>query len=623
MTDGPSDMSFLLRLRALLQRLFFWHGYGKQSSEFIPKPAHDHALVLNVTGSSAVPRWRQLRYAGRVLTLRERRVLMGMFALLVVAGSVAAWLTMRTRVDSVPAQGGRVVEAIIGSPKYPHPFYAATNDPDQDIVALVYAGLFARKPNTTSGPVPDLAESYTWSEDGKRLTLTLRSDVRFHDGLPLTAEDVAFTLNAAKDPAWKSGYVNALRGVAVELVDERTVALTLEKPDATLLDVLTVGILPAHIWQDVPPGTAHLAEANVRPVGAGPFRVRSFTSESHGTILAYTLERNDSYHGIKPLLQQLELRFFADRASAEEALRGGQVDTLAFVPGPSTEDLTKHNRLRASTIELPQETIAFFNVNDPILKDVKIRQALSLAVERNEIVDAQAGRSAPVVGPFPFEEPPSATSTTPEERLEEARKLLETAGWVTPPDKELRVRKESLKSATTSAVELSVTITTPDVPDLMAVADALKRRWSLLGIRVELKAEQAESLARRIMSDRNGQVILWNVLLSPSQDQRPVWWSGEATGRGLNLSNLTDRNVDDALDAIRAATTTDAIARTRVAFTQAVLTRAPAVFLTRPGYGYVHSVRVKGMTDQLQLGKPSDRLSDIINWHVKTAWNWK
>jgi peptide/nickel transport system substrate-binding protein len=431
-----------------------------------------------------------------------------------------------------------------------------------------------------------------------------------------------FTLNAAKDPAWKSSYVNALRGITVEPINDHTIVLTLERADATLLDVLTLGILPAHIWQDVPPGSAHLAEANVRPVGAGPFWVRSFTSESHGTILAYTLERNDQYHGIKPLLQQLELRFFTDRPSAEEALRGGQVDALAFVPGPSTEELTRHGRLRASTIELPQETIAFFNVNDPLLKDVKIRQALSLAVERDEVVEAQAGLSSPVSGPFPFEEP-AATSSTPEERLEEARKLLETAGWIIPADKELRVRKESARSTTTTAAELSVTVTTPDVPDLVAVAEALKRRWSLLGIRVDLKTEPAEALARRITTDRNAQIILWNVLLSPSQDQRPVWWSGEATGRGLNLSNLTDRNVDDALDAIRAATTTATIAQTRAAFTQAVLTRAPAVFLTRPGYGYVHSVRLKGMTDQLQLGKPSDRFNDIANWHVKTAWNWK
>jgi peptide/nickel transport system substrate-binding protein len=526
----------------------------------------------------------------------------------------------------VPAPGGRVVEAILGAPKYPHPFYAATNDPDQDLVALVYSGLFRRVDG--SRVEPDLVERFEWSADGKKLTLVLRDDARFHDGQPVTADDALFTMNAAKDAAWKSPYVNMLRGITPERVDDRTLTLTLERANASLLDTLTFGILPAHVWQDIPPSSAHLADANVRPIGAGPFRVRSFIRDARGAIAAYTLERNDRYYGTKPLLDQLELRFFPDRASAEEALRGGQVDALAFVPGGSIDALTEHGRLRRSTIELPQETIAFFNVQDTVLKDIRIRQALSLAVERADILAAEAGIASAVYGPFPFDQAEAPTST-PEARLDQARGLLDAAGWVKPSDdpEGLRIKKGSATSTkagtATSTSQLTVTVTVPDEPELVAVAGALARHWSLLGIRVEVRPEPAEELARRLMSARNAQIVLWNVLLSPSQDPFPVWWSGEATGRGLNISNLSDRTVDDAIEALHAATTTEGIVNARAAFTKAVLARAPAVFLTRPGYGYVHDVRLRGMSERLQLGKPSDRWNDAIHWYVKTSWRWK
>ena len=155
------------------------------------------------------------------------------------------------------------------------------------------------------------------------------------------------------------------------------------------------------------------------------------------------------------------------------------------------------------------------------------------------------------------------------------------------------------------------------------MAEVLKRRWSLLGAKVEIKVDESEAIARRAVTHRNSQILLWNVLLAPSQDLFRVWWSGEATGRGLNLSNLADRNVDDAIEAARAATTTAGLTQARERLANAILARAPAVFLTRPGYGYVHAKRLQGMSRRLQLGRPSDRLNDVANWYVKTGWRWR
>jgi peptide/nickel transport system substrate-binding protein len=609
----------IAKIRALLRRVFFWHEGGGRSKEFTPSHAPDRALVLGVSGKSRVPRWRQLRYAGLIFNTRERKILLGAAAALVLAAGVGVWALASERLVLVPADGGSVTEAIIGSPKYINPLYAAANDPDADLTALVFAGLFRRVNGTTV--VPDLAERFEWSEGGTRLTLTLRNEIAFHDGTPLTSEDVIFTLRAAKHPSWRSTYINAFRDASFEQADDRTVVITLPEPDAYLLDALTIGILPAHVWQDVEAANALLADANTRPIGAGPFKVRSFRRNSSGAILSYTLERYEKYHGIKPFLERIEFRFYPDRQLALDSLRNGQVDALAFVSGTDLERVAKNEHLDYGTLELPQETIAFMNVNDETLKDAKVRQALALAVDRDEIVGAQAGVSHPVQGPYPFADAPSASTSTAEDRMEEARALLEEAGWKLSGENAVRT-KNGAATGTEQTNELSLVITVADVPDLTNVAEVLQRRWSLLGAKVTISREDEGALLRRASREHDSQILVWNVLLNSSQDLFPVWWSAQADD-GLNFSNLKDRNVDAAIEEIHSATTTDALKQARQKVSDAVLARTPAVFLTRPAYGYAYAKKIKGVAQSSQIGTPSDRFHDLPNWHVKMKWKWK
>lgn len=619
--------AFLAKLRAVFHKIFFWHDGAQGSSEFKPDHGHDHALVLNVSEPSAIPRWRQLRYIGNILTLKERRWLLVSIGVLIVGIVGIAWAMSTQHIIRIPANGGRIVEAIIGSPKTINPLYATTNDPDEDLVTLVYAGLFRRAGGTSV--VPDIVERFEWSADGKKLHLELRKDVRFHDGTPLTGDDVMFTFQVAKDPSWRSTYANALRDLSLERVDEYTIDITLKEPDIFILDALTIGILPAHVWQDVAPSNALLADANIRPIGAGPFKIHSFRRDSRGAILAYTLDRNEHYHGIQPFLSQVEFRYFPNRELAEDALRGGRVDALSFVESFRIAQLTANERLMYSTLELPQETIAFFNLNDNVLKQTKVRQALVIAIDREVVVEAQAGMSTPVYGPYPFDDiTPTASST--EERLAAARKLLDEAGWAQATNSDIRIQRTASQSTSSSAVsatatstELELTITVPQVSELISVAQSLARRWSLLGTKVNVDVQDPEQLAQRVTRARDTQILVWNVLLNPSQDLYPVWWSGNAKGNGLNLSNLSDRNVDDAIEALRSATTTEALKSARTTLSNAILARDAAVFLTRPSYGYVYSTDIHGVSGKLQLGTPSDRFLDLPNWYVKSAWSWK
>jgi peptide/nickel transport system substrate-binding protein len=606
----------LEKFHQFLQRVFFWHE-RKELSEFTPSQAHDHALVLQVTETKTVPRWKQLRYAGLVLNFKERRVIFLTLLLLFVGIGATVWTIVQDRMIRVPAVGGKITEAIIGSPKAINPLYAPTNDPDADLSALIYSGLFRR--NGWNEIVPDLASEYHWSADGKQLTVKIASGIYFHDGVALTSDDVIFTINAAKDPQWHSVYTAALRSATVERVDEQTVLITLAEPDSTILNTLTMGILPSHLWQDIPPTNALLADANMHPVGTGPYRIRSFRQNTNGTVLAYTLERYDRYYGVKPYIDQIEFRFYPDHQSAEDALHGGQADALAFVSGQQAAKMTG-SQLKSSAIDLPQLTIAFLNVSDPILKDDRVRQALELAVDRTAVSEAEGKLATPIYGPYPSLEQPVTASST-EERLNTARGLLDAAGWLITNNQEIRAKKANASSTEMQPLALSITV--PNIPDLVGVASVLQRQWSVLGVKVDLNIQNTEALMTSIDKTKRSPVILWNVLLNPTQDLYPIWWSGATEGNGLNFSGLKDRDIDDAIKSLRSATTTQGIADGRTKLSQAILNRHPAIFLTRPSFGYVHSNQIRGMSDHIQISLPSDRFQDLVHWYVKTGWRWK
>ncbi len=614
----------MARLRAWFRRVFFWLDRQQNASEEQgPDTSRDHALVLSVTQPRAVPRWRQLRYATRVLDLSERR----WFVATTAAGAVFALagfaLLASRHLSPVPATGGTYTEAIVGTPQAINPIDGPANDADADLVALIYSGLFRMQ---GMQPVPDLAEKYEWSQDGKVLTVTLRQDARFHNGRPVTAYDVQFTIESIQDPARNSLLTPLFRGVTASALDERTVQFALDQPDATFLAALCVGIVPSSIWEDVTAQAARLANANIKPVGSGPYRVKAFTRDNLGQIKTYTLESFEGYYGVKPHIKNVTLEFFPDMDTAQDAVKSDLVDGLAFVQPLDTPRFSSAARWSQAQLELPQQTSAFFNLKDKLLSDVRIRQALTMAVDRGDLVESLNKFAAPNDTAYPF----VATASATQSDLEGARKLLDAAGWVLPNNENVRIflKPEQRKPgtavvATASSTRLTLNILAPEQEDLAKVADALKRQWSLLGIQVEISVMDQKAALKKSTRDRDAQVMLWNVLLTPDQDLFPVWWSGQAGDRGTNFSGLADKDIDTLINAAKSASSTAALDVARAKLSEALAKRFAAAPLLRPSYAYVVSQRVKGVPQTIVAAQPSDRFNGMADWYVKTGWVWK
>jgi len=614
----------IARLLAWVRRTFFWlTPSSKTSTEQGPDLNQDHALVLAVTQPSALPRWRQLRYAARVLSPSERRALAvslaGFFVFLLAGAAILGLQHLVT----VPAAGGVYTEALMGEPQAINPIDAPANDVDDDLSSLIYSGLF-RMQGTEA--VPDLAEGYAWSEDGKILTVTLQEDARFHNGNPVTADDVQFTVEAIQDPTRDSLLAPLFRGVKASVIDERTVQFDLDQPDVTFLTALTAGIMPSELWQDIPAATARLANLNLKPVGSGPYMVKSFTRDSYGAIRSYTLERFEKYYGVKPYLKTMVFQFYPDRQSAEDALKSDLVDALSFITSNEMEKFNSAARWQTVALEIPQQTVAFFNLKDKTLMDPRVRQALALGTNRQELPAAYQDMAAVAEMPYPFMQPATSTPYDPDA----ARLLLQETGWVMPSNDTVRVYQKPdpkkpgvAPAATPSSTKLILDIMVPDEPVLQKVADILKRQWSLLGAQVEVKPMDSRQLLKKSSRERDAQVILWNLLLRPDQDLFPIWWSGQATERGMNFSGLADKEIDTLIERTKSATSSQSLAASRQRLADALLNRTPGLFLVRPTYAYVISNRVKGVEPVLRLARPSDRFENLDQWYLKTGLRWK
>lgn len=624
--------SWLTRAKALWKRLFFWHTPATASEEVRVEASHDHALVLSVHESTRVSGWKKLSFLNHVLTSGEKRLfwsaLIGAF-LLVIAGG---WMLAQPHLMRVPTDGGTLTEALIGAPKLINPLYAPLNDVDRDISSLVYSGLF--RLDERLEPQPDLVERYEWRENGKILELVLRKDARFHDNAQVTADDVVFTYQAIKSPVWRSPLSGSFKQLNVVRVDDQTVQFILEKPEPQFLNQLTIGILPAHLWEDVP--NPVLADLNLRPVGSGPYRIASLRRDQKGTILSYRLDRSEQYYGVKPYITSRVFRFFADTEQAIQAVKAHQADTLPFLPWNDVAELS-HDAVHPVALRLPQQTIAFFNLKDSFLKDAKLRTILTQAIDKTELTDAVKPSALPGGSPLPFLELPVSTSTeantSTNPSLDDLRQSLETAGWKLDTTTGLRFQKTTASastrattatsSASSTGTLLAFTIDVPNQPDLVRIAQYLQQRWSLLGMKIDIQTHDPDELRRAVVSDRSSyQILVWNILLPATQDPVGFWGSDAASGQGLNFSNLTSKTVDQRIEEIHSASTTAALQTARINFAKALLAETPAIFLARPTYVYLVSDHIQG-TGDLDLAVPSDRLIRSAQWSVESALRWK
>jgi peptide/nickel transport system substrate-binding protein len=522
--------------------------------------------------------------------------------LLVVATSILGFMKLQEAIMIVqPAYGGSLTEGDVGAPRFINPLLALSTT-DQDLTALTYAGLMSISGDGSLVPV--LAQSYIVSPDGKTYQFTLKNNLKFSDGSPITADDVVFTVQKAQDPALKSPQYANWVGVQVVALDPHTVQFTLPAPYAQFLDDATLGILPAHLWRNVTNAEFPFSELETTPVGDGPFTVTSVTRDASGDITDYDLAANSSYALGRPYLDGFRFIFYEDQTSLQTALAKNQIDSAYGV-------LSKH------VITAPYSHVfaVFFGQNSSnALTKVTTREALSLAIDRNNIVkQVLGGYATPLTGPVPpgsgIQLPSSANP--PDLAMEQS--LLEKSGWA------FSTSTNSWKDSTGKS--LSVTLTTTNVPELKVLAQTIQSDWQKLGVQTSIQVFEPGDLAQNVIAPRAYQALLFGMVVGKGDDLYDFWSSKERAAPGLNITGYSNPAVDTLLSKLRSESDPQARSTDLTQINQLISTDYPAAFIESPDFLYSVPSDLKGVILP-QITAPSDRFATVATWYRRTEPVW-
>jgi len=542
------------------------------------------------------------------------QILIVLLALAVIAALMLVQqptTTLQPVASAQPASGGSYSEALVGTFGRLNPLLDYYNSVDRDVDRLIFSGLV--RFDDLGIAQPDLAESWGISQDGLVYNFSIRPQATWHDGAPVTSEDVSFTAELLRDATIPvpEDIRTLWEQVEVNVLDDKTMQFRLPEPFAPFLDYLTFGVLPRHLLDSIPSADLLDAEFNLKPMGSGPFRFDTLLSEN-GQVNGVVLAAFDGYYGSRPFIDQVIFRYYPDSQAALSAYQQGEVLGISQVTADVLPQALKEQQFSLYTGRIPQLTLIYLNLDDPQLpffQDASLRRALLMGLNRQWMADQVLGGQAILAdGPiFPatwaYFDGIEHLSYDPEAALN----AIKTAGYV------LATEGSNVRSK--DGVALSFELVYPGDATHTAMFEAIRRDWARLGVEVNPNPVSYEELIQDHLEPRAYQAALveLNLARSPDPDPYPFWDQAQVTG-GQNYANWNDRQASEYLESARVSVDigerTKAYRNFQVRFTQEM----PALPLFYPVYSYAVNSQVQGVR-MGPLLEPSDRFATLPTWY--------
>lgn len=561
-------------------------------------------------------RLRAIGFFIRHLTLHERLVFFALATVVVCSGLISVGYGWMAISEVGPAYGGSYTEAVVGHPQSMNPVLSLGNTADRDLVTLLYTPLFTN--DKDGNLVPALASGYEVSSDQKTYTIHLNPDYQWQDGQPITADDVVFTVQLIQNPDVKSPLEPTWRNVAVEKIDDHTVAFHLPNPYAQFSNNLVFYPLPEHIWASVPTQGFLISATKIKPVGSGPFILNSINQGASDQIISATLSANHRAPMGRPYLDQITLNFFdSDQAAANSVKYGLANGMISF----ASTDFPTLPKMNVYKINVPEYVALFFNQNNnPALKDVAVRQAIELGINKQALLDNYfQGDGTLLSSPFmPFMIPTIATPTSSASAQQhtynptQAKALLEKSGW-----KLVNGIYQKKLSGSKSTTPLVINLTTTDWETLNSIANDIAQQLKQIGIQVNVSSVPASSFQQNILPQHSYEALLMGEILSVNPDPF-LFWHSSIQKSGLNLSLWTNTTADKLLENARQEYNDSARAALYTQVTQQMDKDQPAVFLFSPQMIYLVSQTIHNV-NITTLNSTSDRFDNVRQWYMVTG----
>jgi ABC-type transport system substrate-binding protein len=299
----------------------------------------------------------------------------------------------------VPADYGRIREGVLGQPQFINPLYAPLSDIDKDLTELIFSSLMTYDNN--SNIVPDLINEYSIEDDGKTISFSIKENVKWHDGVPLTIDDVIFTVDLVQDPEYLSPLRTNWQGVEIEKVSDYKAIFKLKQIYSGFEESLVnLKILPKHIWEgaSVQSITSN-TEANVlSPIGSGPYMVSKTLQRNDKSIKSMILAVNKDYYGNVPHIQRIDFYFYDREEDLLNNLKKGNLDSGNIEISNYTEKSFKKYNLYS--LKTPNYFAVFLNNEKKPFDSKEIRQALSYLTNKQEVADDVLDAKGEIINSF-------------------------------------------------------------------------------------------------------------------------------------------------------------------------------------------------------------------------------
>ncbi len=434
-----------------------------------------------------------------------------------------------------PVPGGRLVQATIGEPSNLIP-PLASDGPSHEVADLLYVAPLKYDKNIEL--VPSAATSFEVLDEGRLLRFSLREDVRWHDGVPVTAEDVEFTYKLMIDPKTPTAYAEDYKAIQeFKVTGPYSFEVRYEKPFARSLVTWAGAILPKHALA----GEDLLKTKYIRePLGAGPYRLKEWIPGTRLTLVA-----NPDYFEGRPYIDEVVYRVIPDQSTQFLELKAGNLDMMSLSPqqylhqtsGPAWDG--KFNKYQYLAFAY---TYMGYNLKNPLFADKRVRQGLSLAIDTGEIVQGVLlGLGQPAVGPYkpgtwPASEKLKPLPFDPVKALE----LLAAAGWKDKNEQGVLVKDGH-------AFEFTI-LTNQGNDQRVKTATIVQNRLKGVGVSVKIRTVEWAALIKEFIDKGNFEAIIlgWNITQDP--DVYDVWHSSKAVPGGLNFIGYQNPELDDLLE---------------------------------------------------------------------------
>lgn len=509
-----------------------------------------------------------------------------------------------------PKPGGNYVEGVIGQFTNANPLYAS-GPVDSSVSRLVFSGLLKHDENNKL--VGDLAEKWSIDPTETIYTVKLRDNLKWHDGQPLTSKDVAFTYKLIQDPETKSFLNPSWQNIKIEATDDKTIVFSLSNSLSSFPYSLTNGIVPEHLLKDINPAQLRSNPFNNEsPTGSGAFKFSKV--EVVGTTPNTRQERIalngfESYHSGQPKLDNFIIKTFGDETSLTAAYNDKEINAMVGLASLPDQLITEPDTQEFG-VPLTGEVLVFFKTTQEVLKDNSVRKALVLATDKKEIFKQLQYPLASVDGPLlrshvGYDKSILQTTGKPEE----ARKILDAAGWVVDPATKIRSK---------AGQKLSFRLYSQTTNEYSTIASALQNQWREIGVDMQVELQSDQEL-QSTLALHNYDALLYGISIGADPDVFAYWHSTQTDPRSstrLNFSEYKSSSADKALEGGRTRSDPQLRKVKYKPFLEAWKNDAPALALYQPRFLYV--VRKPFYNFEVKAANSSsDRFTNVEQWMIR------